>query len=77
MDGHSYSLPRGTRTTDYLGAAMSDAVRFRSALGIVREYPVGVLEIDKEGCVIGSGNIMKPESIKFLPLKVSRPNILT
>jgi len=46
---------------------MSDAVRFRSALGVLREYLAGVLEIDKEACVIYSGNIMKP--LKFLTLK--------
>jgi len=38
------------------------------ALGIVREYLAGVFEI-YEACVIDSGNIMKLDSIKFLPLK--------
>jgi len=53
----------------YLCAAMCDAVRFRSTLGNVPECRVGVLEIYREAYVIESANIMKSDSIKFLPLK--------
>jgi hypothetical protein len=35
----------------------------------VPEYLAGVLEIDMAADGIESGNIMKPDSIKFLPLK--------
>ena len=46
--GHPYDRVDGTKTTDYLRAAITDAVRIRIRLGNVPEYLAGVMEIYKE-----------------------------
>jgi hypothetical protein len=46
--GHPDGWVDGTKTTDYLWAAMTDAVRIRITLGNVPEYLAGVMEIYRE-----------------------------
>jgi hypothetical protein len=46
--GHTFGHVDGTKTTDYLWAAMTDAVQTRITLGNVPEYIASVTEIYEE-----------------------------
>jgi hypothetical protein len=73
----SMTVPRITYEQRWVTPqVINNAIRYKFTLGKIPErvvcvpvYLAGVLEIDKEAYVIESGNYMKPDSVKFLPLK--------